>query len=127
MARHAEPALDLGLRNARLVGFHDRRFQFGAFQDYLCPEVTAMEAVGMGDLPHVEEERAVRQGLARAGASEMPTELPSGLATQLGRTWRDGAELSGGQWQKLALGRGLMRATPLARARRADLRTRRPD
>lgn len=39
--------------------------------------------------------------------------LPNGLATQLGPNWPHGIELSGGQWQKLALGRALMRTTPL--------------
>jgi len=39
--------------------------------------------------------------------------LPAGLETQLGRTWRDGADLSFGQWQKLALARGFMRDRPL--------------
>jgi ATP-binding cassette subfamily B protein len=39
--------------------------------------------------------------------------LPEGLATRLGRSYTDGAELSGGQWQKLALGRAFMRDRPL--------------
>jgi ATP-binding cassette subfamily B protein len=40
-------------------------------------------------------------------------QLPDGLDTQLGKSYTDGAEPSGGQWQKLALGRALMRETPL--------------
>jgi ATP-binding cassette subfamily B protein len=40
-------------------------------------------------------------------------QLPRGLDTQLGKTWPDGAELSFGQWQKLALARGFMRDRPL--------------
>ena len=43
----------------------------------------------------------------------MIAQLPNGLETQLGKTWPDGAELSFGQWQKLALARGFMRDRPL--------------
>jgi ATP-binding cassette, subfamily B, bacterial len=49
----------------------------------------------------------------RAGATPVPETLPDGLDTQLGKAWDDGAELSGWQWQRLALGRGLMRTQPL--------------
>ena len=47
--------------------------------------------------------------VARAGAEDVVSRLPAGLDTQLGPTWPDGAELSFGQWQKLALARGFMR------------------
>lgn len=85
----------------------------GAFQDYLRPEVRAGEAVGLGDLPRIGDESAIRAGLARGGAAELPEQLAAGLETQLGRRWDGGVELSGGQWQKLALGRGLIRDRPL--------------
>jgi len=49
----------------------------------------------------------------RAGASDVIARLASGLETQLGPTWPGGAELSFGQWQKLALARGFMREQPL--------------
>lgn len=41
------------------------------------------------------------------------SQLDQGLATQLGRSFRNGSDLSGGQWQKLALGRAMMRTEPL--------------
>jgi ATP-binding cassette subfamily B protein len=47
------------------------------------------------------------------GASAFSTPLPAGLATQLVPNWDDGIDLSGGQWQKLALGRAMLRAQPL--------------
>ena len=43
----------------------------------------------------------------------MLVRLADGLDTQLGRSWTDGAQLSTGQWQKIALSRGLMRDDPL--------------
>jgi ATP-binding cassette subfamily B protein len=51
--------------------------------------------------------------LRRAQAEDVIDQLPDGLDTQLGTSFTDGAELSGGQWQKLALGRTLMREAPL--------------
>jgi len=51
--------------------------------------------------------------LHRAQAADVIEQLPNGLDTQLGTSFTEGSELSGGQWQKLALGRTLMRRTPL--------------
>jgi ATP-binding cassette subfamily B protein len=85
----------------------------GAFQDFFRFEFRALSTVGVGDLPRVEEESAVRPAIFRAGADDVIEKLASGLATQLGPTWPDGAELSFGQWQKLALARGFMREHPL--------------
>ncbi len=55
----------------------------------------------------------MRAALDRAHATSVIDQLPDGLGTQLGKSYTDGAELSGGQWQKLALGRALMRRDPL--------------
>ena len=85
----------------------------GAFQDFARLEFTAATAVGLGDLERLDDEGAVRTAVGRAGATNDVERLPSGLATQLGPTWPDGAEVSFGQWQKLALARGFMRESPL--------------
>jgi ATP-binding cassette subfamily B protein len=84
-----------------------------AFQDHARLEFTARETVGVGDLPNVDDPVAVGAALTRAGADGVVAGLPRGQATQLGTRWPDGVELSGGQWQKLALARGLMRTDPL--------------
>jgi ATP-binding cassette subfamily B protein len=84
-----------------------------AFQDFAGFEVTALESVGVGDLPRRTDAVAVGAALLRAGASDMPAGLPSGLDTQLGLDWEGGVNLSSGQWQKLALGRALLREDPL--------------
>lgn len=83
------------------------------FQDFVKYELPARQAVGVGDLPRVDSDLAVRAALERAHASDVLGRLPDGLDTQLGKTYADGAELSGGQWQKLALGRSMMRSSPL--------------
>ena len=70
------------------------------------------DGVGVGDLPRIDDEAAVAVALDQAGATSLVSELPEGLATVLG-PYIGGRSLSGGQWQKLALARGLMRQAPL--------------
>lgn len=84
-----------------------------AFQDFLQPELLASQVVGIGDLPRVDDHGAVGAALERAGAAQVVAELNDGLRAPLGRSFAAGAELSGGQWQKLALGRSMMRDLPL--------------
>jgi ATP-binding cassette subfamily B protein len=83
------------------------------FQDFVRYEFQARHVVGLGDLPRMSSEPAVRAALERAAATGVLDDLPDGLRTRLGKSYADGAELSGGQWQKLALGRAMMRETPL--------------
>lgn len=83
------------------------------FQDFARFELTALQTVGVGDLDHPFDHVAVRAALARAGTGDVVDALPAGLATRLGNRWHEGTELSTGQWQKLAAGRGRMRESPL--------------
>ncbi len=85
----------------------------GAFQDFFKFEFVARHTVGLGDVPRLDDEPAVRGAVERAGASDVVSRLKSGLETQLGPTWPDGVDVSFGQWQKLALARGFMRDSPL--------------
>jgi ATP-binding cassette subfamily B protein len=98
---------------ARLPGAEWRARLAGAFQDFFRFEFRAGQTVGLGDVPRVDDEPAVLAAVDRAGAGDVIAKLKSGLATQLGPTWPEGAELSFGQWQKLALARGFMRDEPL--------------
>jgi len=90
-----------------------RRRIAAGFQDFARFEFVARETVGVGDLPRVDSTEAVTAALERARAGDVVDRLPRGLDTQLGKSYTDGHELSGGQWQKLALGRAMMRARPL--------------
>ena len=90
-----------------------RKRMSAAFQDFARFELSAQRSVGVGDLPRIDDEIAVQEALERAGASELLTELPSGPQTQLGSRWEGGVDLSTGQWQRLALGRALLRDDPL--------------
>lgn len=83
------------------------------FQDFARFELTAQHAVGTGELPHLDDHAAVLAALERAHSTDVLETLPDGLASQLGRQFSTGVELSGGQWQKIALGRTMMRTDPL--------------
>lgn len=85
----------------------------GAFQDFYRFELPAQRTIGLGDLPRLDDRDASTAAVDRAGAHDVIDRLPYGLDTQLGPTWDDGAEISFGQWQKLALARGFMRDAPL--------------
>jgi ATP-binding cassette, subfamily B, bacterial len=85
----------------------------GAYQDFYRFELLAREAVGVGDVPRVDDGDAVAVAIDRAGAADVVDRLEAGLATQLGPAWPAGVDVSFGQWQKLALARGFMRDEPL--------------
>jgi ATP-binding cassette subfamily B protein len=84
----------------------------GAFQDFVRFEVVARESVGVGRIAHAEPAN-VRRALSLADVADLEKELPEGLETPLGKAFLDGIDLSGGQWQKVALGRSMMREAPL--------------
>jgi ATP-binding cassette subfamily B protein len=79
------------------------------FQDFSQYQFSLRENVGFGDLAHLTEDARLRRAIERGGAEMVVAELPQGIDTQLGRWFVDGAELSGGQWQKIALARAFMR------------------
>jgi ATP-binding cassette subfamily B protein len=90
-----------------------RRRTTAAFQDFVRFELLAGEAVGVGDLPRIGDEAAILAALERAHGADAVDNLPDGLRTPLGRSLPDGRDLSGGQWQKVALGRAMMRERPI--------------
>jgi len=79
------------------------------FQDFVHYQFLLGENIGAGDVAGFDDEarwqRAAEMGMADAVAAD----LPDGYHTQLGRWFRSGTELSGGQWQKIALARAFMR------------------
>ncbi len=98
---------------ARVSAVEWRARLAGAFQDFFRFEFRARHTVGLGDVARLDDEPAVLAAIDRGGAGDVVARLSAGLETQLGPTWPDGAELSFGQWQKLALARGFMRNDPL--------------
>jgi ATP-binding cassette subfamily B protein len=85
----------------------------GSFQDFFRFEYAYQRSVGVGDLDRADDREAVLVATGRGGAGDVVDRLPDGVDSQLGVTWEGGAELSVGQWQKVALARGFMRDRPL--------------
>ena len=79
------------------------------FQDFNQYQLALRENVGFGSVEHLDDEPRVERAVERGGAKELVAALPAGLDTQLGRWFKGGVELSGGQWQKVALARAFMR------------------
>ena len=79
------------------------------FQDFVRYQLKVGENIGVGDVAHIES-RDQQQAAAEKGmAHPFIDSMDSGYDTQLGRWFKDGRELSGGQWQKIALSRAFMR------------------
>ncbi|MDQ3897985.1 MAG: ABC transporter ATP-binding protein/permease [Actinomycetota bacterium] len=85
----------------------------GAFQDFVRFRFLAQESVGLGAVEAVDDLGRVRAAALAGQAAPFLERLPAGFRTQLGREFPGGADLSEGQWQKVALSRSLMRANPL--------------
>ena len=102
-----------GVDLARMSPVEWRERLAGTFQDFFRFEFLAQASVGLGDEPRLDDRHAVETAIGRAGATDVVDRLAAGLDTQLGPSWEGGAEVSFGQWQKLALARGFMRDEPL--------------
>jgi ATP-binding cassette subfamily B protein len=86
------------------------RREFGVmFQDYAAYQVSAGENIGVGNVDRAEDTDAIAEAAARAGADEVVAKLPEGYETTLGKWFEGGHQLSGGEWQKIALARAFMR------------------
>ncbi|MGH1441262.1 MAG: ABC transporter ATP-binding protein [Cellvibrionaceae bacterium] len=79
------------------------------FQDFIRYQLLAGENIGVGRVDKIEEEQLWNQAAAKGKASDFINDLPKQYKTQLGKWFKDGQELSGGQWQKIALARAFMR------------------
>lgn len=81
------------------------------FQDFTRYQFTVGENIGVGDVDHLESGDRWRSAARKGTATQFIESLPAGFQTQLGRWFKHGQELSGGQWQKIALSRAFMRTS----------------
>ena len=79
------------------------------FQDFIRYQMLVGENVGAGDESHFEDQARWKDAAVKGQASDFIDTLPQKYETQLGKWFKDGRELSGGQWQKIALSRAFMR------------------
>jgi len=79
------------------------------FQDFVRYQFTVGENVGVGDVEHLQDRERWQMAAAKGMAKSLIESMPAGFETQLGRWFKAGIELSGGEWQKIALSRAFMR------------------
>ena len=79
------------------------------FQDFGRYQFLVGENIGAGDMGHFEDRQRWQQAAEKGMADEFIAKLPQQYDTQLGKWFKGGRELSGGQWQKIALARAFMR------------------
>jgi ATP-binding cassette subfamily B protein len=79
------------------------------FQDFARYQLIVGENIGIGDVDNIEEDEQIAQAAKQGMADVFVKDLPLEYKTQLGTWFKDGKELSGGQWQKIALSRAFMR------------------
>jgi len=89
---------------------NELRAQIGAmFQDYVTYQATAAENIGLGNVPDINDRARIEAAGKQGGAEELISGLPEGYDTALGKWFDHGVNLSGGEWQKVALSRAFMR------------------
>jgi len=97
----------IDLREYDLTSLHQR---FGViFQDFVRYQFTVRENIGFGQVDALDDLARIKDAADRGGASPIIETMPQGYDSMLGRRWEKGLELSGGQWQKIALARAFMR------------------
>ncbi len=79
------------------------------FQDFVEFQLTAGENIGVGNLDEISDEAAIEDAAQRAGASRLIESFPQEYDTILGKWFEGGTNLSGGEWQRIALARAFMR------------------
>ena len=100
----------IGGRSVKEYDLKELREQVGViFQDYVTYYLNARENIGVGRVAEIENQTLVSSAAQKSGAHALIDKLPEGYETMLGRWFEKGTQLSGGEWQKVALARAFMR------------------
>jgi len=117
MARLYDPTegrILLDGRDLREYDIDDVRREIGViFQDYMRYDAIVRENIGFGNIEALAEERRIRDAAFKSLAQSVIEKLPKGIEQMVGRRFDGGVDLSGGEWQKLALARAYMRDAQL--------------
>lgn len=100
----------------RLIGSDDqsilRDMVAVVFQDFARFQLSVHDNIAIGRIEHVDDRESVIEAARRADAEVLISKLPSGFDTLLSRLWEGGQDISGGQWQRIALARAYFRSAP---------------
>ena len=100
----------IGGRNIKEYDLKELREQVGViFQDYVTYFMSARENIGVGRIAEIEDQELVSSAARKSGANAVIERLPEKYDTMLGKWFDKGTQLSGGEWQKVALARAFMR------------------
>jgi ATP-binding cassette, subfamily B, bacterial len=104
----------IGKHNIKEYDLTELREHIGViFQDFIHYQMTAHENIGIGRVARIEDRELVTLAAKKSGANHAIEQLANGYDAMLGRWFEKGVELSGGQWQKIALARAFMRNAPI--------------
>jgi len=113
MLRFYEPDSGQILLDGKNIAEYDKEnYQrlFGViFQDFIRYEFNVKENIAVGDIKQIDNQSAIEEAARRSLAEEVVAEMKDGYDQQLGRRFAKGKNLSGGQWQKIALARAYMK------------------
>lgn len=105
-----EGRITLDGRDLREYDLDELRANIGViFQDFVRYHLTAGENIGVGQIDAMDDAERIRDAARRAMADEVIAGLPQGYDQVIGRRFKTGVDLSGGQWQKIAIARAYMR------------------
>jgi ATP-binding cassette subfamily B protein len=97
-------------RDLRDYDLDDLRANIGViFQDFVRYHLTAAENIGVGLVERMDDRQRIREAAQRSMADDVIERLPGGYDQLIGRRFKTGVDLSGGQWQKIAIARAYMR------------------
>jgi ATP-binding cassette, subfamily B, bacterial len=97
-------------RDLRDYDLDDLRANIGViFQDFVRYHLTAGENIAVGQVDAMRDTARIREAARRSMADEVIESLPQGYDQLIGRRFKTGVDLSGGQWQKIAIARAYMR------------------
>ena len=83
------------------------------FQDFFRYDLSLSENIAVGDVARIEDQSAIASAAERSLADSVAARFPEGYAQLLGRRFEGGVDLSGGEWQKVALARAYLRQAQL--------------
>ena len=102
----------------RTINLESLRRNIGIiFQDYIRFQLKAKENLAVGNIDQLANLDLIEASAHKSMANEVIEELPEQYEQFLGKRFKDGVDLSGGQWQKIALGRAYMRGCAAADTR----------